>query len=198
MTQLGCIRLARVNDSHNQHNSSFRRPNILSTSTSSDIINNNSAGQSNMNILLLLVKPLGSTNGVLLSPFSMGGYVISLFSFIIFPTETGAKNKRPQARPRAKESVMIPTLLMNIPTPTTTKHNNLFANGSGFASFSLFFICSFTAAWKRMAAYIRLRGIEDGGAKKQTQQMGEKSGSPATLSFSRLVKSSPSFPSSSS
>jgi hypothetical protein len=48
------------------------------------------------------------------------------FPFIIFPTETGAKNKRPQARPRAKESVMIPTLLMNIPTSPKQPNNTIF------------------------------------------------------------------------
>jgi hypothetical protein len=97
--------------------------------------------------------------------------MLLFFPFIIFPTETGAKNKRPQARPRAKESVMIPTLLMNIPNPhnqTTTQRQYLFANGSGFCEFSFcfslsYFICSFIAAWDtELVAYIRM-GIEVGG-----------------------------------
>lgn len=68
---------------------------------------------------------------------------------------------------------MIPTLLMNIPTPTTTKHNNLFANGSGFCEFFLLFFCYFTAAWKRMVGIHKAeRGIEDGGGKKQTTTNG--------------------------
>jgi hypothetical protein len=87
------------------------------------------------------------------------------FSFyIIFPTETGAKNKRPQARPRAKESVMIPTLLMNIPTSPKQPNNQttqyLFANGFGFfCEFFFFVFCSFTAAWNgKAAAYIGIEG----------------------------------------
>jgi hypothetical protein len=95
-----------------------------------------SAGQSDFNILLL-VLPLGSW--LFLFSFLLGGYVFPFFSFIIFPTETGAKNKRPQARPRAKESVMIPTLLMNIPTSPNNQTQYLFASGFGFCE-SFFFV----------------------------------------------------------
>jgi hypothetical protein len=83
------------------------------------------------------------------------------FPFIIFPTETGAKNKRPQARPRAKESVMIPTLLMNIPTSPKQPNNTIFVcKRLWFFLRVLFFVfCSFTAAWNgKAAAYIGIEG----------------------------------------
>jgi hypothetical protein len=84
------------------------------------------------------------------------------FSFyIIFPTETGAKNKRPQARPRAKESVMIPTLLMNIPTSPKQPNNTILVCKRlwfFFASSFFFVFCSFTAAWNGKAAYIGIEG----------------------------------------
>jgi hypothetical protein len=89
-----------------------------------------------------------------------GGLIAFLFPFILlsYLMETGAKNKRPQALPRAKESVMIPTLLMNITrTRKQQQHkvNTCLLSALGFFTspaslffcFFLYLIC-YRAAWK--------------------------------------------------
>jgi hypothetical protein len=166
-------------------------------------------GKSDFNIILILVLLLGRRFLIFL--FSTGRTCYFFFPFIIFPTETGAKNKRPQARPRAKESVMIPTLLMNIPNPhqpnnNTNKPTTLVCEWlwSFCEFFSYFICCSSTAAWETelLVAYIRM-GIEVGGKtafawwwvhQQNTHRRRKKSGSGNALAFSRLVRSSPSFP----
>jgi hypothetical protein len=121
------------------------------------------------------------------------------FSFyIIFPTETGAKNKRPQARPRAKESVMIPTLLMNIPTSPKQPNNTiLVCKRLWFFFCEFFFFCFlfFYCGMEWQGGIHRDRREEERkclGSGNWPNRRGKKSGS-HTLSFSRLVKSSPSF-----
>jgi hypothetical protein len=114
--------------------------------------------------------------------------------------ETGEKNKRPQALPRAKESVMIPTLLMNIPEPQTTKVNICCGSGIFFPSESRFFFILFViAAWKKAEETGEHTTIEDRGGK--TWKEGRMPGGTEThprcvwqlLALSRLVRSSLSF-----
>lgn len=160
------FRCARVGgQSHATQHFASTTPNLINTLGQNQYFRRGS----DFNIILILVLPLGRR--FLIFFFQLGGYV-TFFPFIIFPTETGAKNKRPQARPRAKESVMIPTLLMNIPNPPTKqqpKRQFLFASGSGFCEFSfcfffflfyLFFYCGMGNGTG--VAYIRM-GIEVGG-----------------------------------
>jgi hypothetical protein len=105
----------------------------------------------------------------------LGG--LNCLTYFLFPLsylmETGAKNKRPQALPRAKESVMIPTLLMNIPEPANnTKSISVVALGffSQRVSFfvlpvSLFYLLF--AAWKKAEEIGLAYTIEDRGRKER-------------------------------
>jgi len=134
-------------------------------------------GKSDFNIILILVLPLGRRFLIFL--FSTGRTCYFFFLLSYFQRKPAQKTNRPQARPRAKESVMIPTLLMNIPNPHQPNNNNnnptilvcewlwsFFASSLVFfCEFSfLYFICSFIAAWdtELLVAYIRM-GIEVGG-----------------------------------
>jgi hypothetical protein len=139
-----------INNSHNQHNTSLRRPHILLHQCVRRAIR-----------LQHLTSRFTSRTMAFLISFLTGRQCFFPFSpFTIFPTETGAKNKRPQARPRAKESVMIPTLLMNIPTSPKQPNNTIFVcKRLWFFLRVLFFVfCSFTAAWNGKAAYIGIEG----------------------------------------
>ena len=119
----------------------------------------------------------------------LGG--LNCLSFFLFPLsylmETGAKNKRPQALPRAKESVMIPTLLMNIPEPAkTTTQSQISVVALGFffpplnpsESLSLFFTTCFFyfICYSRHGRKRRKSGkgiqhtIEDRGRKEQERK----------------------------
>jgi hypothetical protein len=93
---------------HRLHQSSLHYDNRYPTSADAF-----DAPQGNPTTNLFPLLPLGP--GAL--PFYRTGWLdcffISLF-LLSYLMETGAKNTRPQALPRAKESVMIPTLLMNI------------------------------------------------------------------------------------
>ena len=105
----------------------------------------------------------------------LGG--LNCLTYFLFPLsylmETGAKNKRPQALPRAKESVMIPTLLMNIPEPANnTKSISVVALGffpqrvSFFVlPVSLFYLLF--AAWKKAEEIGLAYTIEDRGRKER-------------------------------
>lgn len=89
-----------------------------------------------------------------LLPFSRTGRLelLILFPFpLSYLMETGAKNKRPQALPRAKESVMIPTLLMNIPEPANnTKSISVVALGFfSPASLSYFYLFLYFICYSR-------------------------------------------------
>jgi hypothetical protein len=93
---------------------------------------------------LFPLLPLG--HGAL--PFYRTGWLdCFLFSLFLlsYLMETGAKNKRPQALPRAKESVMIPTLLMNITrTSEQQQQSQISVVGSGFLFQRVsFFLVSF-------------------------------------------------------
>jgi hypothetical protein len=121
---------------------------------------------------LFPLLPLG--HGAL--PFYRTGWLdCFLFSLFLlsYLMETGAKNKRPQALPRAKESVMIPTLLMNIPEPANnTKSISVVALGffpqrvSFFVlPVSLFYLLF--AAWKKAEEIGLAYTIEDRGRKER-------------------------------
>ena len=137
-----------------------------------------------------------------LLPFSRTGRLELLFYFL-FPLsylmETGAKNKRPQALPRAKESVMIPTLLMNIPPePPSKQHKSIFVLALWFFPrvFSSFFFVLFLLL--RHGQQRRKSGrhtmIEDRGGKKGKMPGGTPMDACSNFtSFSRLVRSSLSF-----
>jgi len=148
-------------------NTLLRPPQILSTSLGQDQCSGNPTSTSYLFSFYLW-------DGVFsFSFFQLGGHVTFFFPFIIFPTETGAKNKRPQARPRAKESVMIPTLLMNIPEPANnTKSISVVALGffpqrvSFFVlPVSLFYLLF--AAWKKAEEIGLAYTIEDRGRKER-------------------------------
>jgi len=110
-----------------------------------------SAGQFNNRLFLFPLLHLGS--GAL--PFSRTEWLELLFLFpfsLSYLMETGAKNKRPQALPRAKESVMIPTLLMNLPEPANNQSQYLlwlwvFPPSESLFLFLLFYLLF--AAWKK-------------------------------------------------
>jgi hypothetical protein len=96
-------------------------------------------GNPTSNIILILVLPLGRRFLIFLF-FTTGRLCYSFFLLSYFQRKPAQKTNRPQARPLAKESVMIPTLFMNIPTPpTTTKHNICLRLALVFASFLLFY-----------------------------------------------------------
>lgn len=167
------MRLCHITGSHTQHNNftstnSHSTTNFLGTSLSLR------RAIRHQHLTLSSCSPLGPLRRFLIlhSPV-LGGFVFLFsFLFIIFQRKPAQKTIRPQARPRAKESVMIPTLLMNIPNPPTKqqpKRQFLFASGSGFCEFSfcfffflfyLFFYCGMGNGTG--VAYIRM-GIEVGG-----------------------------------
>jgi hypothetical protein len=133
---------------HRPHQSSLHYDNRYPTSADAF-----EAPQGNPTIHLFLLLPLG--HGAL--PFYRTGWLdCFLFSLFLlsYLMETGAKNKRPQALPRAKESVMIPTLLMNITrTSEQQQQSQISVVGSGFLFQRVsFFLVSFflfvIAAWK--------------------------------------------------
>lgn len=130
-----------------------------------------SAGQFNNQLLFSFTS---GTRRFYHSP-ELGG--LNCLTYFLFPLsylmETGAKNKRPQALPRAKESVMIPTLLMNIPEPANnTKSISVVALGffpqrvSFFVlPVSLFYLLF--AAWKKAEEIGLAYTIEDRGRKER-------------------------------
>jgi len=78
--------------------------------------------------------------------------------------ETGAKNKRPQALPRAKESVMIPTLLMNIPEPPK-QPTSISVVALGFSRESFFSLFYFV-----IAAWEAAEDIHDRGPRRKARE----------------------------
>jgi hypothetical protein len=76
--------------------------------------------------------------------------MLLFFPFIIFPTETGAKNKQAPSTASGKRKCDDTNSIYEHTNPTNNNQTQyLFATGSGFCEFSFILFCCFTAAWRR-------------------------------------------------
>ena len=105
---------------------------------------------------------LSFTSGMAFFSFSFFWADMLLFFLLsYFQRKPAQKTNRPQARPKAKESVMIPTLLMNIPTPTNPnkQHPN---DNTCLREMALVFASSFLILFVVLLLRHRIRNWCDG------------------------------------